>query len=170
VSPKEREALLANMYDEYADTLFRFFYFKVSDREVAQDLIQDTFTKIWGHVSRGGEIGNTQAFVFTVARRLVIDTWRKKKAIAMSRLEDAEGNSYDTVDESVNILAEAEFKSTLDTFKKLSDDDRILLELRFVEDLPVKEIAGILKERENTVSVRINRALAKLKKHLNMGN
>ena len=45
-------------YDELSDALFRRFFFKLSDREKALDLVQEVFTKTWLYLSEGKEIQN----------------------------------------------------------------------------------------------------------------
>lgn len=159
------EKILLEAYDKHADEIFRFCYFKVSDRELAKDFAQDVFMKLWQYLLKGHVVGNPRAFLFTVASNHIKDHWKKKKAIPMSVLEskDEEGTSFDAPDESVNIVSGTEVRRTIETFSRLADDDRTLLSLRFVEDLPVKEIAAVLGERENTISVRLTRALTRLR-------
>jgi RNA polymerase sigma-70 factor (ECF subfamily) len=97
----------------------------------------------------------------------VTDEWRRKKAIPMSTLssENEDGETeFDVADEKEEILPKAEYDRIVRLFAELEDTDSQVLQMRFVEDLPIKDIARILGERENTVAVRINRALAKLKK------
>lgn len=165
---KHAEELLLRIYDEHSDALYRFFYFRVSDKEQALDLVQEAMMRIWNHIRSGGGIDRTKAFIFTVARRLVIDEWRKKKAVPISSLEDGdEETQFDVADPSADFVNELDYKLAVDDFKKLPEDDRELLLLRFVEDLPVKTIAEIWGERENTISVKLSRALSKLRKDFN---
>ena len=92
---------------------------------------------------------------------------KKKKAIPLSAFETAESDEpFDVASTDAGPEAAVEYKIALGHFKKLSDDDQKLLQLRFVEDMAVKDIAEIFKERENTIAVRISRALSRLRDEL----
>ena len=80
-------------YDEYSDAIFRHCYFRVSDREKAKDLTQDTFTKTWEYVLKNGEVTDLRAFLYKVANNLIIDTYRKKKEDSLDDM--MENSSFD---------------------------------------------------------------------------
>jgi DNA-directed RNA polymerase specialized sigma24 family protein len=67
------------LYDEMADQLFRHCFFKLSNRELALDLVQETFSRTWEYISSGKEVNNIKGFLFKVANNLIIDEYRKKK-------------------------------------------------------------------------------------------
>jgi RNA polymerase sigma factor (sigma-70 family) len=164
VDRKKQEAVFIKAYDSYSDALFRFCYFKVYDRELAKDMVQETFTRTWTELTKGKELVNPRAFLYTVAGNIVKDFWKKKKALPMGQLEDDEdGWIFDIKDESPGQEIEAEVKRAVRMFQKLSDPDREVLTLRFIDGLPPKEIAEALGERENTVSVRLSRAVERLR-------
>lgn len=148
-------------YDDYGDAIFRFCYYRTNDREIAKDLTQETFIKTWDSMRAGKVINNFKIFLYFVAKNTIIDFWRKKKSIPESRL--AEG-TFDLLESKDDSEADAEFSLLLSNLEKLEDSDRELITLRFIEGMGIKEIATILDERENTVSVRVMRALDRLKK------
>ena len=149
-------------YDEHADALFRYCYFKLSDREAAKDAVQDIFVKIWNYLEGGKEIQHMKSFLYVTAGNYVKDQWKKKTALPMSVL-DTEEEPFDVADPSANFELASEMKVALRYMEKLSESDREILTFRFVEGLPPSEIAPILGIRENAVSVRVNRALARLR-------
>jgi RNA polymerase sigma-70 factor, ECF subfamily len=164
------EAKFLNMYDEHADTLFRYVSFKVSDKEKAKDLVQETFLKVWEQfVERSGtetELQNPKAFLFRVATNLVIDTYRKKKEISLDALVELGADfGHDT---SGHIVDKAEIKHLIREIEKLDEIDRDLILLRYVDGFSIPEIADISGQRENTVSVRIHRVIKQLQEKHSM--
>ncbi len=158
---KSYENNFLKSYDAYADAIFRFCFFKTGDRELARDLTQDTFMKTWGYLEKGNEIANMQAFLYRVASNLVIDWYRKDKT---DSLDDLAEEGFDPEDNKINIKENAEVSLALDLLNKLGPDDKSLIIWRFVEGLSPKEIAEeIGNVKENVVSVRIHRALKKLR-------
>ena len=160
--------LFEKTYEELSDAIFRYCYFQTSNREKALDLTNDTFLKTWQYLARekGEEVNNLRAFLYKVARNLVIDSRRKKKSDSLDSLME---NGFElTSDESEIIVKENEFeaKMAIEAIKDLDEKYREILMMRFVEDMSVKDIADILGHNENTVSVRIHRAMDKLKKIL----
>lgn len=164
--------LFEKTYEELSDAIFRFCYFQTSNREKALDLTHDTFLKTWEYMSseKGEEVANVKAFLYKVARNLIIDGRRKKKSDSLDSLME---NGFElTSDESEIIVKENEFeaKMAVEAVKDLDEKYRDVIIMRFVEDMTVKDIANVLDENENTVSVRIHRGIEKLKKILEEGN
>jgi len=67
------------IYKADSDAIFRFCLVRVSDREQAMDITEETFLRLWKSLLDGKEILNNKAFLFTLARHLIIDWYRKKK-------------------------------------------------------------------------------------------
>lgn len=154
-----------NHYDEYADALYRFFVFQTSNRDIASDLLQETFMKTWEYITQGKPIQNLRAFVYRVARNTLTDYRRKKKAHSLDAITDT-GVDFDA---EVDILEEHMHKDdmvfVLESLEILDPETKELISLRYIEEMSIKEIAQILDERPNTVSVKIHRAVEKLKNH-----
>ncbi|MBI2577363.1 MAG: RNA polymerase sigma factor [Candidatus Wildermuthbacteria bacterium] len=84
----ESQEQFLTAYDQHADAIFRHCYFRVYDRELANDLMQDTFTKTWQYILHGSEVKNIRAFLYRVANNLIIDHSRKKKTISLTVLQE----------------------------------------------------------------------------------
>ncbi|MFA6300963.1 MAG: RNA polymerase sigma factor [Candidatus Paceibacterota bacterium] len=153
------EELFVELYDAHADAIFRFCYFKTGDREVAKDLAQDTFIKVFNYL-KNSEAQNAKSFIYITAKNTVIDYWRKKKSVVESQLPEGFFESIAEKDNTENNIDYSIFLSLLD---KLPPSDRDVIILRFIEDMSSKDMAELLGERENTVLVRISRAKEKLK-------
>ncbi|MDP2641268.1 MAG: RNA polymerase sigma factor [Candidatus Yanofskybacteria bacterium] len=152
------------LYDKYADVIFRHCYLRVYNRELAQDLAQEVFLRIWRYETRGNTITNMRAFLYRTARNLIIDEYKKqKKILSLDRMEE-ERRTIKAPEEGSDILKKIDAKNAAASLKNLEDRYREVITLRYIDELSVKEIAEILSESENTVSVRIHRGLQRLKK------
>lgn len=148
-------------YDAHADELFRFCFMKVSSSERAEDLVQDVFTRYWQVLREGTTPDNPRAFLYKLARNLVIDWYRKKKSVSLDVLQEA-GVDFAGVGKE-EIVDTAQVNELLAVINELDDTSREALLLRFVEGWTPKEIAALNGESANAVSVRLNRALAKVR-------
>lgn len=156
---QEKEFIAA--YGELSDALFRHSFFRVSNREVALDLVQDAFMKTWNHISLGNEIDNLKSFLYRVINNLIIDYYRKTKSSSLDNLLeegfDPQGDGQDSIVES------AEISIVKKGIALLPEKDREVVVMRYVDGLTLQEIAQTLNETENAVSVRLHRALKKAK-------
>lgn len=149
-------------YDEHADALFRYALSKISDRETARDILQETFTKTWAYMENGHTVGNLKAFLYKTLNNLVIDTYRRKKSVSLDAMQE---DGFDPPDE-VSAKATVEQADGHRAMKKLNalpPAYRDVVILRFVNGLELSEISAITGESENTISVRIHRSIKKLK-------
>ena len=164
-SHKEVEQAYMAAYDAYADGLFRFLVSKVSDREVARDLVQETFTRAWDYCLKGGAVEQWKPFLFRTAYNLVVDTYRKRRTISLDALIEDSGFAIPDRDDvrSVNRAEAARIRGAMDL---LDGPYRDVLLLRYSEDLPPREIARIMGLTENVVSVRIHRGIKILREHM----
>lgn len=154
-------------YDTHADTIFRLCYGKTGSREEAKDMTQETFVRVWQRLAKGGqEIENLPAFLFTVARNLIKDYYKKKKPILEHDLP--EGVLERVPAAAVSFGAGAEYALALKALSHLPDDYRETVVLHLIEGLSISEVADVLGERPNTISVRLKRALEKLRAQMNI--
>ncbi len=149
-------------YELYSDDIFRYCYFQTSNREVALDISQDTFTKTWQYIAEGKEIENLRAFLYRVAKNAIIDWRRKKKSSSLDALLEEGfdyGEDYDEMEQKENSFEADVAKEALFDLK---DSYKEVLTMRYIDGLSVKEIAEKLDSTENNISVRIHRGLQKL--------
>lgn len=152
-------------YDQYADAIYRYCFFRVGNiKSIAEDLVQETFTKSWHYLLKGNEVKNLRAFLYQTARNLIIDRSRKKQSLDSS-LEKLQEQGFDPIGHNAeSIETTVEYQRLKETMEHLDETDKDLLMLRFIEGYGPKEIAIILNETPNNISVRINRAKKHLKK------
>ena len=68
------------LYNLYADRLYSFALVQTKSKQMAEDVVQDTFLKLWNNRTNLNCYGNVQALVFTMARNLIIDAFRRQVA------------------------------------------------------------------------------------------
>ncbi len=167
-SAQEQEQAILSAYDIYAEPLFRHCYFRLYDRESAKDAVQDTFVRAWEYTAAGHHIDNMRAFLYRVANNVVIDRMRKRAPLSLDTLFE---KGFDPRDESSaarigDITAGKEVLCMLD---RLEDPYRTVVVMRFIDDMMPREIATVLGETENAVSVRLHRAVKKARRLWNNG-
>ncbi|OGF30657.1 hypothetical protein A3H09_01770 [Candidatus Falkowbacteria bacterium RIFCSPLOWO2_12_FULL_45_13] len=169
VKKNDKEAFI-KAYDLYVDQLYRFIYFKVGNREEAEDLSSSVFLKTWNYIlEKKLENPNTlKALLYKIARNLIIDHYRKTKGRESVSLDNE--NGIKIIDEKQNPNYGLELKADLLVLEtklpKLKDEYREVIILRFVNELSIKEIAEILDKSKGNVRVLIYRALNALKELL----
>ncbi len=156
-------ALLNDAYEQFSDVIFRYCLFQTSNREKALDLTQDVFIKTWEYILNGKKIDNLKAFLYKVAKNLIIDYRRKKKLFSLDQLLESGFDVKNEVNEIKRKEDLFELNSILEIINDLAEKEKEILFLRFVEDISVKEIAKILKKSESNISVQIHRSIKKLK-------
>jgi len=148
-------------YDAYADALFRHCYFRVYDKELAKDLVQDAFMRTWEYIAKGKKIENLRAFLYRTLHNLIIDEFRRKKALSLDELREKGADIASR--EKLSPESLSDLKNIILRFASLPPKYREVAIMRYIDDLAPKEIAEATGESENNVSVRINRATAQLR-------
>ncbi|HYF28995.1 MAG TPA: sigma-70 family RNA polymerase sigma factor [Candidatus Paceibacterota bacterium] len=161
---EDAKAYFLETYDAYGSDIYRFCLMKVSSREVAEDLTQEVFLRFWQTVREGTELRNARALLYTVARNLVIDWYRKKKETSLDLLNE---KGIDFAGEDFKKITEhAEHQEVLRVIDTLDGPSKEALMLRFVDGLSPRDIASISGETPNAISVRLNRAIKKVQQQL----
>ncbi|MES2668331.1 MAG: sigma-70 family RNA polymerase sigma factor [Patescibacteria group bacterium] len=158
---EETKAYFLQIHDAYADDIYRFCLLKVSSRELAQDLTQEVFTRFWQALREGTVMRSERALLYTVARNLVIDWYRKKKESSLDVITE-QGVEF-AGDSAGEVMLEAEMQEALRVVKELDEPSRDVILMRYVEGLSPREIATVTGESANAVSVRLNRAMKKVR-------
>lgn len=160
---KEKEFLDA--YQQYADAIYRHCYFRVYNKDLAEDLTQETFIKTWKYITEGKEIENIKAFLYRVAVNLIIDHSRKKTVLAFNDIKEKEASLRLYSIES-NIIDSLEIKEIIAILGGLDESYRQVITMRYINQLSPPEIADVLGISTNAVSVKINYAMKKLREKI----
>jgi RNA polymerase sigma-70 factor (ECF subfamily) len=160
-----QEKVFVESFSEYGDAIFRFCMVKVSSVELAEDMTQEVFTRYWQYLRDGKEMTNTRSFLYTIANNMAKDWYKKKKSDSLD--EKMESGSVPK-DNTSSPEVMAEYQEVLDAIKDMEQKDKEVLLLKHVEGLDPKDIAEVLQETANTISVRLNRATKRLQQELHI--
>jgi len=138
---------------EQYDKVYRFCYFKVKNSHLAEDLTQETFLRFFSNNNYIGR-GKPLAYLYTIAKNLCTDEFRKKVAEPFSEEHVDTNTAFDNVNLSVSMQRALKF---------LSDDVQEILLLRFANDLTIGEIASFTGLSRFAIRRKINSALSQLK-------
>lgn len=165
-----QEAAYLEAFRAYADDLFRHAFFRLSNRERAQELTQDAFLKTWDYIREGGEVREFKSFLYRIVNNLIIDEYRKHKSSSLDEmLEDdtgslearmSEGSTRETEEETDDRFLAERIRERI---AELPESYRDAVTMRYIDGLSPKEIAEMIGENENVVSVRIHRGIIKLR-------
>lgn len=153
------------LYDYHFDAIFRFIYYRTNHQQTAEDLTEEVFLKAYRSlVNLKGGTETLRGWLYSIARNTIIDHYRKAKETvdldALEQLPSYEDSVVDRLEASDDTLA------LLETLKKLSPEQQIILKLRFFEDLSITEIATTLNKSEGNIRIIQHRGLQQLKKLL----
>lgn len=155
----------AKLYDAYVDRVSRYIYFRVSEESDMEDLVSQVFLKAWENLDRY-KTGSSPfiAWLYTIARNLVIDHYRMKKN--MLPLEEALTLPSDL--EMPDDAAQTRFdlEAMRDALQRLSKDQQQVLILKYIAGLPNEGIAKLMNKQEGTIRGLQMRGLQTLAKYM----
>lgn len=150
------------LYETYLQRIYRYVYFRVFDRELAEDIASLVFLKAWEHLDsfEGGQVPFAK-WLYRVAHNTVIDYYRTRKPVsALENVHPLRVSYSDGVDEKIDISI---FSSHLvEALNELTDAQREVLILKFIEGLTNKEIADRIEKGLGAVRALQMRGLRKL--------
>ena len=164
------ENCLAILVERHQSKIYGFIYSKIPDRDVCDDVFQDTFVKIIKTLKSNSynEEGKFLPWVMRIAHNLVIDHFRKTKKMPMLR-ETEEfsifsilGDNSQTIEGQ--IISEQVEKDLKKLITKLPDDQQEVLMMRYYQDLSFKEISEITGVSINTALGRMRYAIMNIRK------
>ena len=164
------ENALAVLINRHQSKIYGFIYSKVLDRDLSDDIFQDTFIKVIKTLKSNSynEEGKFLPWVMRIAHNLIIDTFRRDKK--MPKYSDSDEFSIFSIlmDNSPNIegqmITEQVESDLLKLINELPDDQREVLEMRIYQDHSFKEIADLTGVSINTALGRMRYAVLNLRK------
>lgn len=163
----DEERTFLKAYNDYSNPIFRHCYLRAFSRERAKELVQETFLRFWNQLLGGTNIKNARAFLYRIANNLIIDESRKKRAVSLDIILEEEG--LEPADSRPGPAEHLDFRMVLKIIEQLDNKYRDVVIMRYIDDLSPREIAEVVEETENNVSVRIHRGVEKLRVLLNSG-
>ncbi len=155
------------LYDLYIEKIYRFIFFKVNNKEEAEDLTSEVFLKAWNYLisEKAGKIKSFSGLIYQIARNILIDFYRHKQTNSEYGLQSYQDpgeidKNYQKIELSLEI------RKILQVIKKLKETYQEVLLLYYLDELSIKEIAEITNQKPVNIRVRLHRALKNLQKLL----
>ena len=144
--------------EDYADNIFRFLMGNLKQKELAEDIVQDTYEKLW--VKRE-TVSNekVKTYLYTAAYHTMIDRLRKEKRMVSMEESGTTENSIEMNSPDLNEVLHA-------ALSKLSPDQKAVILLRDYEGYSYKEIGEITGQSESQVKINIFRGRKFLKNYI----
>lgn len=156
---------IARLFLKLRDPVYRYLLAMLRNREICEDLTQETFLRLFMEVRRGGSVTNVRAWVFRVAHNLAMDQQRKRRDSPLDEDVDLDDGKSSAQDPTLNaeewVVRMEKHKRVRCALVSLSSQERQCLNLR-AEGLRYREIAGVLGIRVSTVETFLSRAIAKI--------
>jgi len=152
------------IYDDYSDRIYKFIYYKTYNREVAEDITSATFIKaIEKQDSYSKDKGHMGSWLFTIARNLTIDHFRKVK-------NHMDINDVWDLSTMEDVAVDVENKALLEELKVFLGDlktaQREVIIMRIWMDMPYKEIARVMEKSESSLKMMFGRTIKILKNQM----
>ena len=170
------EKAIEALINRHNSRLTGFIYSKVGDRELTEDIFQDTFMKVIRTLKRGAynEEGKFLPWVMRIAHNLVIDHFRKHNRMPMYNSKESYNIFSLLGDDKLNAEKQL-IKEQIDTdllrmIKELPEDQQEVLEMRIYKDMSFKEISDNTGVSINTALGRMCYALINLRKLVEANN
>jgi RNA polymerase sigma-70 factor (ECF subfamily) len=151
------------LYDRYVDVVYRFVYFRINDRALAEDFTSETFLRALRRIGtisyQGRDIG---AWFITIARNIVLDHLKSARhRLELTTADTLEGKERAESTESA-VLALLQSERLMQAVNQLGDEQRECVMLRFVQGLSVSETAGVMGKNDGAIKALQHRAVRKL--------
>lgn len=161
---KGKEEAYEELVDTYGNRLLRTCYLILKDKEEAEDVVQETFIKIFQNIPRFREDSGLYTWIYSIALNISRDRLRKKK-VNLSLEDEWLGENHVEIVAEKNMDRE-EVREELFAMNILY---REVLVLFYFEELSIKEISYLLSEKEGTIKSKLSRGRSLLRKRLLKG-
>jgi RNA polymerase sigma-70 factor (ECF subfamily) len=163
---KEKDTdAFAELYDFYVSKMYRFVYFKLSNKEEAEDLVSELFLKAWYYLTddHNKQVRSFSGFMYRMARNMIVDVYRER-----AKNVDIPDSDLPNMVQSDNTLMEevsdkTEADRMLQYIKQLKQEYQDIVLLKHVEGFSNAEIADILQKSRTNVRVTLHRAMKVLR-------
>jgi RNA polymerase sigma-70 factor, ECF subfamily len=164
------ENSLTILVERHKSKIYGFIYSKVLDRDLSDDIFQDTFIKVIKTLKGNSynEEGKFLPWVMRIAHNLIIDSFRRNKKMPMFR-ETEEFSIFSIMSDNVpniesKLITEQVENDLIKLLKELPEDQKEVVEMRIYQDLSFKEISEITGVSINTALGRMRYALMNLRR------
>lgn len=151
------------LYTDFFTPIYKYVYYRVQDKETAMDIVQNVFLKAFvnkNHIRKDDAL----KYIYTIARNQLIDHLRKKHAVSFDEFEYfIEQTSDDSIlNPENNSIVESNKSFVQKILETLSESQREIISLRYLQELEYAEIAAIVNKSEHSIRQVVSRTLRSL--------
>jgi RNA polymerase sigma-70 factor (ECF subfamily) len=155
-----KNKVFEDIYNEYYKEILRFCFFKLKNKDEAEDLVSEVFIKAYSHFAKF-DGNNARAWLYKIARNSIYD--RFKAYENKNRLYTDDESFTDENNPEKKILINEDYKDLLNSIEKLPEFEKEAVTLRYIQELDYAEIAKIMGKTVNAVKILVTKGLKKLK-------
>jgi RNA polymerase sigma-70 factor (ECF subfamily) len=158
------------LYDAHAGRVCG--YLRFNGATDPDDLTSEVFLRVFNHLDDfSGTQDGFRAWVFTIARRVLIDERRRRARRPVTvALSSPAHESFVGGDAELDALQRLGDERVAELLARLTPDQRDVIALRIIADLPINEVADVLGKEPGTIKALQHRAIAALRRHLEMAS
>lgn len=159
----ETEKSIEQLCSATWETIYRYVYFKVQNREEAEDITQETYIKAISYIQKNDvKIDKFVSFLKTVSLNVIKDKWRKGKRQGSALNIDDINPKEISIEDHTQVMAQREIIQTALNF--LNEEQRTVIDLRILKGYSVADTAKQMDKSEGNIRVLQHRALQNLTK------
>ncbi|MEK4485346.1 RNA polymerase sigma factor SigX [Psychrobacillus sp. FSL H8-0484] len=166
------DSVFHRLYDSYHQDVFQFLIYLVKNRQTAEDLVQEVYVRVLRAYSKFEGKSSEKTWLFSIAKNVAIDHFRKH-AVRKKRLfdsfdwENMQLASTDMLPEDLVQLND-EMKTLLIALDECTGDQKMVIIMRYFQELSIAETAQILNWTEGKVKTTQHRAVKALRQRLSV--
>ncbi len=154
------------LYDHYHPQIYRFVFVKVGRREDAEDITHQVFLAAWQNIGKYKHRGHPfGSWLYQIARNLVIDHYRAKKPETSLDKMDPE-IFVSSLNAHADLTMKLDMEKAMKGIARLKPEYQDVIILRFIEDMPLREVARAMEKTEGAVKLMQHRAIKELQRNL----
>lgn len=157
----------------YREEIYRYILKRVYSEDLAQELLQTTFMNAWKNFEMLKNPESTKSWLYKIASNCIASHWRDKaKTVsAVSNIVETEQEPVDIFDLIAgeadileDLIERFDGRMAVYAMSKLRDEERLLIHMRYIEELSLRQMVQIMGMKEKTLSSKLSRALQKYRK------
>jgi RNA polymerase sigma factor (sigma-70 family) len=157
------EKVFSYLYDHYSPALYGVALKVVNDENVASDILQEVFVKIWRSIERyDANKGRLFTWMLNIARNTAIDTLRSKAHKLEQKVQDISNGNY-LMEQQMAVHQSVDHLGLSKVVEKLNKEQRIIIDLAYYKGCTQEEIAKVLDIPLGTVKTRMRNAIIQLR-------
>lgn len=154
------QAAWRSVYEMFCAPVYQFFLKNTSNRELADDKVQEVFIKIY-RSRKSFSYGSLKAWIFRICRNTLIDTYRQKntKEVLSETLPDITSSETRVEDEVISAIENSQMAQMIDEcLDRMNLDERMIICLVYIANLSISQLAELMELPLGTAKTKVRKA------------